>query len=78
MCAIDTEEPLELGGEELLPHAAATRPSVQTPAVRANVLVIRLKETTLFVKARYEPSARLPGRGGPSGRGAPGLFNRRP
>jgi len=51
MCVIDTavlpppDEVVEL------PHAAAARPSAQTPAVIVNALVIRLKETTLFIES---------------------------
>jgi hypothetical protein len=55
MAVIDAVEPLPLDDDDddddELPQAAARRPSVQTPAVRANVFVIRLKETTLSVES---------------------------
>jgi hypothetical protein len=47
MALIDTEELLGVVVDELL-HAAARRPSVQTPAVITSFLLICLKETTLF------------------------------
>jgi hypothetical protein len=45
--------------DELL-HAAARRPKAQTPAVMTNLLVLCLKETTLFIESSLR--AKHPGR----------------
>ena len=51
MCVMATEVLLPPDEVVELPHAAATRPSAATPAVMVNALVIRLKETTLFIES---------------------------
>jgi hypothetical protein len=64
MDEIDTEELLGVVVDELL-HAAARRPSAQTPAVIANFLLICLKETTLFIenslRAKHPAAGRAAG-----------------
>jgi hypothetical protein len=59
IAAIDAEELLLLVVDDELLHAAARRPSAQTPAVMTNFLVLCLKETTLFIETRY---GQAPGR----------------
>jgi hypothetical protein len=52
IAVMDADELLLAVVDELL-HAAARRPSAQTPAVMTNFGVLCLKETTLFIETRY-------------------------